>query len=128
MAFWKVKSTETAEFVKLAETTCRDVNIALANEFAQHAEALGLAYDDIAAAANSQPYSHLHRPGIAVGGHCILVYPNFYLAGDANSVLPIAARKVNQLQLGRAISRLEGAIGELAGQRFQRLPRPIPAA
>ncbi|HTS15168.1 MAG TPA: NAD(P)-binding domain-containing protein, partial [Candidatus Sulfotelmatobacter sp.] len=31
---WDLKTTEAAEFAKLAETTYRDVNIALANEFA----------------------------------------------------------------------------------------------
>ena len=33
------------------------------------------------AAANSQPYSHIHQPGIGVGGHCIPVYPHLLLAG-----------------------------------------------
>ena len=33
------------------------------------------------AAANTQPYSHIHTPGVGVGGHCIPVYPYFLLAG-----------------------------------------------
>ena len=31
-------------------------------------------------AANSQPYSHIHQPGLGVGGHCIPVYPHFLLS------------------------------------------------
>jgi hypothetical protein len=41
----------------------------------------------IAEACNSQPFSHLHAPGIAVGGHCIPVYPWFYLAGDPDATI-----------------------------------------
>jgi len=110
---WDMGSAESAEFVKLAETTYRDVNIALANEFATHAEALGLDVWEIIAAANSQPFSHIHRPGIAVGGHCIPVYPRFYLAGDPSAVLPMAARRINMAQPERTIARLETFVGTL---------------
>ena len=75
-------SAEAAELAKLAETTYRDLNIAFANELARHADALGLDVERVIDAANSQPFSHIHRPGVAVGGHCIPVYPRFYLAGD----------------------------------------------
>ena len=54
---------ETAELRKLAETTYRDVNIALANEFARFADRIGVDIDRVIAAANSQPYSHIHAPG-----------------------------------------------------------------
>ena len=64
---------------KLAETTYRDVNIALANQFAVFAETSGIDVHEVIDAANSQPYSHIHRPGVAVGGHCIPVYPQLYL-------------------------------------------------
>src|SRR3989440_4837683 len=74
-------STDEAEFVKLIETTYRDVNIALANEFACFADAYGLDVVAAIAAANTQPYSHIHTPGVGVGGHCIPVYPHFLLAG-----------------------------------------------
>ena len=75
-------SAEAAELTKLAETTYRDVNIALANEFARFADRTGIDLDRVIAAANSQPFSHIHRPGVAVGGHCIPVYPRFYLDAD----------------------------------------------
>ncbi|HEX3640995.1 MAG TPA: nucleotide sugar dehydrogenase [Ktedonobacteraceae bacterium] len=74
-------SADESEFVKLIETTYRDVNIALANEYAQFADARGLNVTTAIAAANTQPYSHIHSPGVGVGGHCIPVYPYFLLAG-----------------------------------------------
>ena len=72
---WDLGSTETAELTKLAETTYRDVNIALANEFARFAGETGIDVYQVIEAANSQPFGRLHRPGISVGGHCIPVYP-----------------------------------------------------
>jgi nucleotide sugar dehydrogenase len=113
---WDLGSTEAAEFTKLAETTYRDVNIALANEFAAHAEDRGLDVHEIIEAANSQPFSHIHRPGIAVGGHCIPVYPHLYSAGDTKARLPVDAREVNRFQPDRLVGRLADELGGLDGR------------
>src|SRR5207247_4342198 len=75
-----MSSAEAAEFSKLADTPYRDVNIALANEFARYAQRAGVDVHEVIAAANSQPYSHIHQPGLGVGGHCIPVYPHFLLS------------------------------------------------
>ena len=114
-----MQNADTAEFVKLIETTYRDVNIALANEFARFAEARGLPVDEAIFAANSQPYSHILRPGIAVGGHCIPVYPYFLIngAGDGEMSLPRAAREVNDAMSGWALARIAKVLGGLAGKR-----------
>ena len=53
---------------------------------------------------NSQPFSHLHTPGIAVGGHCIPVYPWFYLAGDPEATIVRAARTANSAMPERAVA------------------------
>src|SRR4029077_14452922 len=66
-----VANSETAEFAKLAETTYRDVNIALANHLAVYGGSRGADSKEASEASNSQPFSHIHRPGIGVGGHCI---------------------------------------------------------
>jgi UDP-N-acetyl-D-mannosaminuronate dehydrogenase len=58
-----MSSAEAAEFAKLADTTYRDVNIALANEFSRYADRIGVDITEVIAAANSQPYSHIHQPG-----------------------------------------------------------------
>ena len=114
---WPMGSAEAAELTKLAETTYRDVNIALANEFARFADRNGIDLDRVIAAANSQPFSHIHRPGVAVGGHCIPVYPRFYLSADADAKLPEAARAVNLSMPEYAVDLLEQELGTLAGAR-----------
>lgn len=113
---WDLGSAEAAEFAKLAETTYRDVNIALANEFARCADRVGVDFHQVAQAANSQPYSHLHRAGIAVGGHCIPVYPRFYLAGDPHARLAATAREVNDAMPAHAVALLESLAGSVAGR------------
>jgi UDP-N-acetyl-D-glucosamine dehydrogenase len=99
-------SAEAAELTKLAETTYRDVNIALANEFARFADRTSIDIGRVIDAANSQPFSHIHRPGIAVGGHCIPVYPRFYLLGDPQARLPLVSREVNDSMPGYAVDLL----------------------
>jgi UDP-N-acetyl-D-mannosaminuronic acid dehydrogenase len=108
---------EAAELTKLAETTYRDVNIALANEFARFADSAGVDIQRVIDAANSQPFSHIHRPGIAVGGHCIPVYPRFYLSGDPAARLPAAAREINEAMPAYAVGLLAHELGELDGRR-----------
>jgi UDP-N-acetyl-D-mannosaminuronic acid dehydrogenase len=111
-------SAEAAELTKLAETTYRDVNIAFANELARYADRLGVDVATVIDAANSQPFSHIHRPGVAVGGHCIPVYPRFLLAGDGQARLPAIAREVNDAMPAYAVDRLATALGgDLTGQR-----------
>ncbi|CAB4912325.1 unannotated protein [freshwater metagenome] len=102
---------EAAELTKLAETTYRDINIAFANELARHADAIGVDVDAVIDAANSQPFSHIHRPGVAVGGHCIPVYPRFYLEGDPGAALPAAARAVNEAMPAYAVDLLAELLG-----------------
>jgi len=123
-----MSSTEEAEFVKIIENVYRDVNIALANEFACYADEHGLDVAKAIAAANSQPTSHIHRPGIGVGGHCIPVYPYFLLKEredidyrDHYSVpqmLPLTryARRINDAMAEYAVYRLEQVAGSLAQQ------------
>jgi nucleotide sugar dehydrogenase len=92
---WAVESTESAEFVKLAETTYRDVNIALANQFAMFADKIGIDVYEVIESSNSQKYSYIHQPGISVGGHCIPIYPQFYLWSDPDASIVRKARETN---------------------------------
>jgi nucleotide sugar dehydrogenase len=110
-----VGSAETAEMVKLAETTYRDVNIAYANELARMCDEWGLDVVDIVAGANSQPYSHIHSPGVGVGGHCIPHYPHLLLASTSGSELISEARRVNDRMPRWTLDRAEAEIGSLAG-------------
>ena len=113
---WDLDSCEAAELAKLAETTYRDVNIALANQFALYAESLGVDAYKVIAACNSQPFSHIHQPGIAVGGHCIPVYPHFYLKGDKDASLVSEARRINASMPGHVIQLIEEELGSLSGK------------
>ncbi len=115
---WDLGSAEAAEFAKLAETTYRDVNIGLANEFARYADSLGVDIAQVIAASNSQPFSHIHSPGIAVGGHCIPVYPRLYLSTDPDATIPRTARAANSAMPTYAIDRLESAVGDRLGGSF----------
>ncbi|MHB1614221.1 MAG: nucleotide sugar dehydrogenase [Actinomycetes bacterium] len=114
---WDLGSAEAAELAKLAETTYRDVNIALANQFARYADTVGIDIHRVIEASNSQPYSHIHRPGMAVGGHCIPVYPRLYLWGDPSATVVRAAREANLAMPAYAVGLLEGAYGQLTGAR-----------
>ncbi|GHD11769.1 nucleotide sugar dehydrogenase [Zhihengliuella salsuginis] len=114
---WDLGSAEASELAKLAETTYRDVNIGLANQFARYAGENGIDIYKVIEASNSQPYSHIHRPGIAVGGHCIPVYPRLYLWNDPEASIVRTARAANADMPAFAVGMLAGVHGDLAGQR-----------
>jgi UDP-N-acetyl-D-mannosaminuronate dehydrogenase len=54
---------------------------------------------------------------VAVGGHCIPVYPRLYLAGDPGARLPATARDINEQMPGYAVELLAGELGSLRGVR-----------
>lgn len=107
----------TAEMVKLMENTFRDVNIAVANEFARLAEHLGVDVWEAIALANRHPRVSVLRPGPGVGGHCISVDP-WFLVEAAPEATPLiqAARGVNDSQPGRVVDRIDRALGGLKGR------------
>jgi nucleotide sugar dehydrogenase len=112
---WDLGSAEAAELAKLAETTYRDVNIGLANQFARYADTIDVDVNLVIDACNTQPYSHIHRPGIAVGGHCIPVYPRLYLWNDPSATVVRAAREANAAMPAYAVDLLAAAVGDLDG-------------
>ncbi len=114
---WDLLTSEASEMAKLAETTYRDVNIALANQFAIFAETANIDISKVIAASNSQPYSHIHQPGIAVGGHCIPIYPRFYLWNDPLATVVRAAREANAGMPAHAVGLLESALDGLVGKK-----------
>jgi nucleotide sugar dehydrogenase len=116
---WAVENTETAEFAKLAETTYRDVNIALANQLALYAASRDVNVTEAFKAANSQPYSRIHRPSLGVGGHCIPVYPHFLLGDATDGELSLVrdARSTNDGMAQVGVRQLERLLGGLHGRR-----------
>ena len=109
-------TAEAAEMTKLAETTYRDVNIAYANELARFASRNGIDITEVIDAANSQPYSHIHQPGVGVGGHCIPVYPHFLFNDDPELRLPPLAREINEGMGAYTVDMVEDRLGSLDGQ------------
>ena len=110
---WALENCETAEFTKIAETTYRDVNIGLANEFALYAKKKNINITQVIKAANSQPYSNIHTPGISVGGHCIPVYPHFYLSDNPDSTIVYAARIRNESMPAYTIEEIKNKFPSL---------------
>jgi len=95
----------TAEFVKLAENTYRDVNIALANEFAKLCEKHPTSVWDVVKLANNHPRVYLHKPGPGVGGHCLPIDPWFLVDEDAE-LIP-TSRKINDEMVDHVIKLIE---------------------
>jgi nucleotide sugar dehydrogenase len=113
-----VSSPTAAEAVKTFEGVYRDVNIALANELFLVCEKLGIPWKEVFDAANTQPYSHLHRPGAGPGGHCIPVYPWFVAkATDAPTPLIHTAREVNESMPAFWVDKAKEMVGDLRGKK-----------
>lgn len=109
----EVHSLETAEFSKIAECVYRDVNIALANELARFADEKNVDITEVVRASNSQPYSHIHNPGIGVGGHCIPIYPYFFINKGLTKGLTALSREINDSMADYSLEKIEKEIGSL---------------
>lgn len=112
----------TAEMVKLMENTTRDVNIAIANEFARLAERFGVDVWEAISLANLHPRINILSPGPGVGGHCISVDPWFFVE-TAPDLTPLiyTARKVNDEQPHYVLSLIQKALGSLKGKKIAAL-------
>ncbi len=111
----------TAEMVKIMENTTRDVNIAIANEFARLAEKFGVDVWEAIRLANLHPRINILNPGPGVGGHCISVDPWFFVeAAPELSSLIYQARKVNDEQPHFVVEKVKQAFSALSGAERSR--------
>lgn len=110
---WRMGSSEAAEMAKLAETTYRDVNIALSNQLARIADEQRISLRKVIQACNSQPYSQIHQPGIAVGGHCIPIYPQLLLHTNPDASVVRMSRDVNDSMPRYCSERIVDRFGPL---------------
>ena len=90
-----VTDSTTAEMIKLMENTYRDINIALANEFALIGEEYGVNVWEAIEIANRHPRVSILKPGPGVGGHCIAVDPWFLTEETTNGRLITLSRQIN---------------------------------
>ncbi len=109
----------TAEMVKLMENTTRDVNIAIANEFARLADRFGVDVWEAISLANLHPRINILSPGPGVGGHCISVDPWFFVE-KAPDLTPLiyTARKVNDEQPHFVMALIQKVLGSLKGKKI----------
>lgn len=121
----EVSSPEVAEAAKLFENTFRQVNIALVNEFAEIAHALGISVHETLEAANSKPYGFMKfNPSAGVGGHCIPVDPSYLAFAAAEKGIPATfierANEVNLEMPKYIVERIaDDNGGSLKGKRVQ---------
>jgi UDP-N-acetyl-D-mannosaminuronic acid dehydrogenase len=107
----------TAEFVKVIENTYRDVNIALANEFAKLAEVVDVDVWEAIQLANNHPRVNVLRPGPGVGGHCVAVDPWFLVQLDESRARVIrAAREANDGMPRHVVERLLAEVNLEGGE------------
>ena len=108
--------------VKLMENTTRDVNIAIANEFARLADHFGVDVWEAINLANLHPRINILTPGPGVGGHCISVDPWFFVeAAPELTPLIYTARKVNDEQPHFVVDLVQKALGALRGRKIAAL-------
>lgn len=121
----EVSSPEVAESAKLFENTFRQVNIALVNEFAQIAHALGISVYETLDAAATKPYGFMKfMPSAGVGGHCIPVDPSYLAHTAAGLGVPATfierANEVNLEMAKYVVDRVAADNGgSLAGKKVQ---------
>jgi len=103
-------NTITAEFVKLMENTFRDINIALANEFAQIAEECGINVWEAIELANRHPRVNILKPGPGVGGHCIAIDPWFLTENSTRCRIVSLAREINDGMPNHVLQIVKGML------------------
>ena len=109
----------TAELVKLMENTYRDVNIALANEFAAVAEGLEVDIMQAIELVNKHPRVDVLSPGIGTGGHCIPIDPWFIKQVDpVNSRLIHTARLINDDVPLKTAAKIRNALRDIKNPRI----------
>lgn len=91
-----VTNSRTAEMSKLTENSCRDVQIAFANELSIICNELDINVWELIDLANRHPRINILKPGTGVGGHCIAVDPWFIASkSPEESILIQTARRRN---------------------------------
>lgn len=110
-------NARTAEMAKLTENSCRDVQIAFANELSIICENLDINVWELITLANRHPRVNILQPGPGVGGHCIAVDPWFIVSKNPKeSKIIHAARKINDSKPDWVFNMVKTAINEFLGE------------
>ena len=111
---YRVSSIKTAEAIKVAENSQRDINIAFMNELAMVFDRMGIDTSEVVDGMNTKWNALGFRPGL-VGGHCIGVDP-YYFTYEAeklgyHSRIILAGRQIND-GMGQFVA--DAALREMA--------------
>lgn len=102
---------KTAEMCKLTENSCRDSQIAFANELSIICEKAGINVWELISLANKHPRVNILQPGCGVGGHCIAVDPYFISSEFPKESRMIAtAREVNNYKADWCAEKVQNAM------------------
>lgn len=108
-----ITNARTAEMAKLTENSCRDVQIAFANELSIICDKLDINVWELIALANRHPRINILQPGPGVGGHCIAVDPWFIVSKNPREAQLIhTARKVNDAKPEWVVNKVKLAIAD----------------
>lgn len=103
--------SKTAEMCKLTENSCRDSQIAFANELSMICDKVGVNVWNLIDLANKHPRVNILQPGCGVGGHCIAVDPYFLTSAfPAEAKMIAQARSVNNYKAEWCATKVENAI------------------
>lgn len=108
-----ISNARTAEMTKLTENSCRDVQIAFANELSIICDKLGINVWELISLANRHPRINILQPGPGVGGHCIAVDPWFIVSKTPEEAQLIhTARRVNDSKPEWVVNKVKITLAE----------------
>ena len=108
-----ITNARTAEMAKLTENSCRDVQIAFANELSIICDKLDIDVWELISLANRHPRINILQPGPGVGGHCIAVDPWFIVSKTPDQAKLIhVARHVNNAKPQWVIDKVKLAVSD----------------
>lgn len=104
-------NSKTAEMCKLTENSCRDSQIAFANELSMICDKAGINVWELINLANKHPRVNILQPGCGVGGHCIAVDPYFISSDFPKEARMISmAREVNNYKADWCADKVQNAM------------------
>jgi UDP-N-acetyl-D-mannosaminuronic acid dehydrogenase len=124
-----ITNARTAEMAKLTENSCRDVQIAFANELSIVCDKLDIDVWELISLANRHPRINILQPGPGVGGHCIAVDPWFIVSKTPEEAQIIhAARKVNDAKPGWVVDKVKIAIADFLQENLDQTAKDVSVA
>lgn len=124
-----ITNARTAEMAKLTENSCRDVQIAFANELSIICDELDIDVWELISLANRHPRINILQPGPGVGGHCIAVDPWFIVSKTPSKAKLIhTARKVNDSKPEWVVDKLKIMISDFLQSNINKTVKDVTIA